>query len=187
MLILPDKRLLGDGVNGANLRNEDSLAYLRAKNDKDLERFRWNDQADMTNCEKRQGRRMHRSELIRRVRSLNGSIWVEQQINFPDDLGFYDVYPPHTGTPRYLSSFSKEWMPEFSYLLLDWQNIPETEVRGWRTAIVRLLKLGALSWNQVHYEFGDPTEQVNALRWYAQTADFRTSGSSTRRDVTPIF
>jgi hypothetical protein len=173
MLLLRDRKLLGDGPNGENLRNEEAVARLHERNRKDLDKYRWDDQDDMINCEKRQGQMMCRSDLIRRVTRLNSRIHVEQSINFPDCLGFYDVNQL-TGEKRYLSSFAKGWMPEFSYILLDWQDIPETEVRGWRTTIVRLLKAHALTWRQVYEEFGNPTNPINARRWYAQVEEFRS-------------
>lgn len=173
MLIKRDSAMLGDGRNNfQNLRNQEAEICVREQNRKDLQKYRWDDQQDMINLKMRRGRMMHRSELILRVKRLNPNIVVEQQINFDDCLGFYAL-DQVSGKKKYLSSFSKEWMPEFSYIVLDWQDIPETEVRGWRTVLVRLLKTGGLRWRQVQKEFGDPTSIINALRWFAQTEEFR--------------
>jgi hypothetical protein len=184
MLILPHRKLLGDGPNGENLRNDEALAYLHHKNERDLKHYRWGDQEEMTDCQRRIGQRMHHSELARRVKRLNPAIFYEQSINFPDSLGFYHL-DPMSGKKTYLSSFDKVSydidkaifdqgpMPEFSFMLVDHQNIPEQEVRGWRTVLVRLLTLNALSWQQVDEEFGDPINDLNARRWYAETKQFR--------------
>jgi hypothetical protein len=172
MLLLSDRRLLGDGPNGENLRNDEAVAYLQSKNEQDLKRYRWHDQDEMTDCQRRIGRRMHHSDLARRVTRLNPAIFFEQSINFKDSLGFYHV-DPITGAKTYLSSFDKGEMPEFSFILCDYQDIPEQEVRGWRTVLVRLLTLRALTWRQVEEEFGDPISDLNARRWYAETKQFR--------------
>lgn len=172
MLLLSDRKLLGDGVNGANLRNAEALAFNQAKTKRDMLRYRWDDQAEMTDCERRIGRRMHHSDLARRVTRLNPAIFFEQSINFENSLGFYHQ-DPFTGAKTYLSSFDKGDMPEFSFILCDYQDIPEQEVRGWRTVLVRLLALRALKWKQVEEEFGDPISDLNARRWYAETREFR--------------
>jgi hypothetical protein len=172
MLILPHRKLLGDGPNGENLRNGEALAYLHSKNERDLKKYRWGDQEEMTDCQRRIGRRMHHSELARRVKRLNPAIFYEQSINFKDSLGFYHV-DPMSGKKTYLSSFDKGEMPEFSFILCDYQEIPEQEVRGWRTVLVRLLTLRALTWRQVKEEFDDPISDLNARRWYAETNQFR--------------
>jgi hypothetical protein len=78
-----------------------------------------------------------------------------------------------SGKKTYLSSFDKGEMPEFSFILCDYQEIPEQEVRGWRTVLVRLLTLRALTWRQVKEEFDDPISDLNARRWYAETKQFR--------------
>lgn len=173
MLILPHRKLLGDGPNGENLRNDEALAFLADKTDRELlQKYRWHDQAEMTDCERRIGRRMHHTDLALRVTRLNPAIFYEQSINFPDSLGFYHV-DPLSGVKTYLSSFDKGWMPEFSFILCDYQDIPEQEVRGWRTVLVRLLSKHALAWRQVQEEFGDPITDLNAGRWYAETKEFR--------------
>lgn len=172
MLLLSDRKLLGDGVNGANLRDAEALAFLDYKNKQTLKKYRWHDQEEMTDCARRIGQRMHHSELIQRVKKLNPAIFVEQSINFRESLGFY-WQDPQSGKQKYLSCFDKGSMPEFSFLLCDYQDIPEQEVRGWRTVLVRLLTEKALKWKQVAEEFGDPITDLNANRWYAETKEFR--------------
>ncbi|HWF05576.1 MAG TPA: hypothetical protein VHA06_17960 [Candidatus Angelobacter sp.] len=173
MLILSDRRLLGDGPNGENLRNEESLARLQEKTKKDLQRYRWPDQAEMTDFARRVGQRMSHSDLIRRVKSLNPAIFVEQSINYPDCLSLYHV-DAISGKKTYLSYMDKGDMPEFSALMVDEKDIPEQEIRGWRTILVRLLSLHALQWRDVENEFDDPISDLNANRWYAETKPFRT-------------
>ncbi len=172
MLILADKSLLGDGPNGQNLRDAESEARLLELNERDLGRYRWPDQPEMVDAERRAGQRMHHTDLLRRVTRLNPAIFAEPSLNYDDSMGFYHV-DPGSGNKRYLSCFLKGDMPEFSSIRTDWQNIPEHEVRGWRTVLVRLLSLRALTWRQVSDEFGDPVSDCNARRWYAETREFR--------------
>lgn len=174
MLIYNDSARLGDGRNNfQNLRDEEAIACVREQNRQMLERYRWDDQQQMTDCEMRKGQMMHHSDLIRLVKRLNPAIFVEQSINYQGCLGFYHQ-DPNTGQQTYLTWMDKGFMPEFSYLLVDWQDIPEQEVIGWRTVLIKLMKGRALTWNQIKHEVDDPRSTVNARRWYAQTAEFRT-------------
>ena len=171
MLIKNDR--LGDGKDNRNLKNEEALEALREKNRKDLDKFRWPDQAEMTDKERRRGKALHFTEIIERIRRLNSKIHVEQSINFPDCVGLYVINP--IGLSRvYLSYLDKTVMPEFSSIECDWQDLPETEQRGWRTVLVRLLSLGAIPWSGVLKEFGDadPNSPVSR-RWFAETKQFR--------------
>lgn len=168
MLIQPDKTKLGDG----QLCFREAMIKAHAEDQKFLERYRLDNHEDMKNMVARAGRRMHHSELMRKVLTLEPAIVVEQQINFPDDLGFYiaDV----GGVKRYLSSFHKGWSREFSYVLVDHQDLPCEEIRGWRTILFRLLGAGVLSWEQVRKTFGDPTGSSDAKdRWFRMTFPFR--------------
>lgn len=165
--------MLGDGRNNyQNLRDEEAEICVREQNRKDLDKYRWGDQADMANLEKRKGQMMHHSDLIRMVSRLNPAVFVEQSINFPGCLSFYHQNPM-TGQKKYLTWMDKGWMPEFSYILLDWQEIPEQEVIGWRTVLVKLMQRGALTWKQIKEEVDNPRSTANAMRWYAQTEEFR--------------
>ena len=131
MLIQTDSSKLGDG----QLCFREAMIKAHAEDHKFLERYRLDNHEDLKNAEARAGRRMHSSELARRVTVLEPLIFVEQQINFPDDLGFY--MPDVGGVKRYLSSFPKGWIREFSYVLVDHQDLPCEEVRGWRTILFR--------------------------------------------------
>lgn len=165
--------MLGDGRNNyQNLRNQEAEICVREQNRKDLQKYRWDDQAQMTNCEMRKGRMMHHSELILLINRLNPAIFAEQSINFTHCLSFYHR-DPQSGRQKYLTWIDKGWMPEFSYLLVDWQDIPEEHVIGWRTVLVKLLEEGALTWKQVKEEVDNPRSEINARRWYALTEEYR--------------
>jgi hypothetical protein len=134
------------------------------------ETYRLWDHEDLKNLHKRSGIWMHSSELIYRVQKLNPRIFVEQQINYPDEWGFYgDVL----GKQRYISGFNKGWLREFTAILVDQRNLQEgDELRGWRHVLLKLLSADWLTWEQVQKEFGD-SEGINAYRWKMYTHQFR--------------
>lgn len=135
-----------------------------------LETYRLSDHNDLKDFHKRSGQWMHSSELIYRVMCLNPRIFVEQQVNYPDQWGFYiDVL----GRQRYASGFPKGWLREFTAILVNDKNLMEgDEVRGWRHVLVRLMGLGLLSWAQVVKTFGN-SEGPTAERWQKFTWMFR--------------
>jgi hypothetical protein len=67
-------------------------------------------------------------------------------------------------------------MTEWSYSIVDDRNLPTEERRGWRTVVVYALLKGALSWDQVMAEFGDPSDGWNDYRWQEVTLEFRHGG-----------
>lgn len=146
------------------------LKFHGEKIEPQLETYRLSDHNDLKDFHKRSGRWMHSSELIHQVTRLNPRIFVEHQINFPDQWGFYiDVL----GQQRYVSGFPKGWLREFTAINVDKRNLPEgDEIRGWRAVLVRLMALGLLSWAQVLRTFGN-SEGPTAERWQRYTWMFR--------------
>ena len=119
---------------------------------------------------------IHHSDLIRRVQKLNPQIYVQPVSYLPyntdilvTNLAFR---APIRGVDTYLSAFGQGWIREFSIILVDEQDLPCEEVRGWRTVLLRLLKHGALTWEQVRKEFGD-SEGMNSERWRRETWIYR--------------
>lgn len=135
-----------------------------------LETFRLSDHDELKDFHRRSGQWLHSSELIYQVTRLNPMIFVEQQINYPDQWGFYVTV---RGKQRYVSGFPKGWLREFTAIVVDERNLMEgDEIRGWRHVLVRLMGLGLLSWQQVVTTFGN-SEGVNAERWRRYTWPFR--------------
>ena len=157
-------------LNDGNLQGDEAMIrYADATEQLKTDMYRLYDHDLLKNIEMRSGHRMHHSEFIHKILNLNPTIWVEQQINFENDFGFYtDV----DGKKMFLSQLTKGWMPEFSYIVLDRAELPDSQVSGWRRCIVMLLAKGAISWKQVMKTFGD-CEGVNAYRWLQVTRMFR--------------
>jgi hypothetical protein len=155
----------------AFLPAEEAFARYREEKIEPLyETYRLSDHNMLKNLHMRSGQWMHASELILKVQKLNRGIFVQQQINYPEEWGFYaDVL----GRQTYVSGFSKYWMREFSAIVVDDRNLMEgDELRGWRTVLLRLLSFGVLSWRSISRTFGD-SEGVNASRWRAATQMYR--------------
>jgi hypothetical protein len=172
MLVLNDSRLLG---NDFLPRGEAVLRYQQEKIEPMHEMYRLSDHNDLKDLVKRAGQWMHSSELIFRVQGLNPCVYVQQQINYPDQWGFYvDVQSRLT----YVSGFPKGWLREFTAILVDDRNLMAgDEIRGWRAVLLKLLEKGMLRWSQVYRTFGD-AEGVNGDRWRRYTRIYREDDSN---------
>jgi hypothetical protein len=173
MLVVTDRRMLDDG----NLRGKEAMERYTEKTLQLLtDCYHLYDHDLLKDIEMRQGQRMHHSEFVLKVTALNPTIWTEPSINFPSDSGFYtDV----SGKKVFLSQFTRGFMPEFSYLILDRQELPDSQVMGWRAALVNILKRGGVSWRQVVRTFGD-SEGVNSYRWQEATKIFKAENCCSK-------
>jgi hypothetical protein len=171
MLVLNDSRLLGNDFLPAN---EAMLRYQQEKIEPMHDTYRLSDHNDLKDLVKRGGQFMHSSELIFRVQKLNPRVYVHQQINYPDQWGFYVEVQSRL---QYVSGFQKGWLREYTAILVDERNLMEGDpLRGWRAVLLKLLEKGILRWEQVFKEFGD-AEGVNAYRWRQHTRIFREDAS----------
>jgi hypothetical protein len=122
---------------------------------------------------RRRGIVIHSSDLIFQIQKLNPHIQVQQQYNFENDWG---LYSSAVGRIQFLTGLPKGWLTEFSYSLVDEKDLPTEERRGWRTVLIYCLMKGALTWEQVVEEFGEPQDGFNEARWMDATAEFRHGG-----------
>jgi hypothetical protein len=149
--------------------------YIETKLEPMLDLYRQGDHASFKDFQRRKGEAMHSSDLIFRVQKLNAHISVQQQYNFADEWG---LYTENLGRVQFLTGLPKGWLTEFSYAIVNERDLPLEERRGWRTVIVYCLHKGALDWEAVLKEFGDPTDGLNDTRWQEATAEFRTGGDT---------
>jgi hypothetical protein len=147
--------------------------YIAEKVEPLLTTYRQSDHAEFKDFNRRRGVPMHSSDLIFRLQRLNPHIFVQSQINFPEDWG---LYSSALGRIQFLTGLPKGWLQEFSYALVDERDLPLEERRGWRTVLVYCLMKGAITWEQVLDEFGEPNDAWNDARWQEVTADFRHGG-----------
>jgi hypothetical protein len=147
--------------------------YAKTKIEPILQKYRQSDHDWFRDWSRRRGEMLHSSDVIFRLQKLNPHIFVQQQINFPDDWG---LYSSALGRIQFLTGLPKGWLTEFSYALVDDRDLPTEERRGWRTVLVYCLMKGAITWDQVLAEFGEPNDAWNEQRWCEVTADFRFGG-----------
>lgn len=147
--------------------------YIEKKIEPMLQVYRQGDHEWFKNWTRRKGEMLHSSDLIFQLQNLNPHIAVQSQVNFPDDWG---LYSSAVGRIQFLTGLPKGWLTEFSYCLVDERNLPLEERRGWRTVLVYCLLKGAITWNQVLSEFGEPLDGFNDARWQDVTKDIRLGG-----------
>lgn len=153
----------------SRLSAEEQLLKSFEETDKMLQVYRLDDHEELKNAEKRLGKPMSHTDLIRKVTRLNPAIWEEDSINDRNVVGFYTS---RNGVKTYLVAFEKGHLPEFSFILVDAADLPVKEKRGWRTVLLRLLAKNALTWAQVLEVFGD-AHNLNSERWRKATQKYR--------------
>ena len=147
--------------------------YIAEKVEPLLQMYRQSDHDWFKDFNRRRGECIHSSDLIYKLQGINPHISVQSQVNFPDDWG---LYSSALGRVQFLTGMPKGWMTELSYALVDDRDLPTEERRGWRTVLVYCLLKGAITWDQVVREFGEPTDGFNETRWCEAVADFRHGG-----------
>jgi hypothetical protein len=147
--------------------------YIQTKIEPLLQMYRETDHDWFTDWSRRRGVMVHSSDLIYRLQKLNPHISVQQQINFPDDWG---LYTSALGRIQFLTGVPKGWLTEFSYALVDERDLPKEERRGWRTVLIYCLLKGAITWEQLLAEFGEPEDGFNDQRWQETVLDIRHGG-----------
>jgi hypothetical protein len=147
--------------------------YIATRIEPLLTTYRQSDHEWFKTFLRRKGEVMHSSDLIYRLQQLNPHIFVQQSYNFPEDWG---LYTSALGRIQFLTGFPKGWLTEFSYAFVDDRDLPTEERRGWRTVLVYCLMKGAITWDQVLAEFGEPIDGFNEQRWCEATAEFQRGG-----------
>ena len=156
------------------LSPQEQLARNYEDTNERLDRYRLADHDTLKDVSQRMGRVMTHNEFIQRVQKVtHNRVWAEDSLSDPTHMvcGFYFV---KDGVKKYVCSFDKGWMPEFSFILTDNADLPVKERRGWRTVLTRLLQLGAITWDEVRSAFGDGLSHATADRWAANTRQIRS-------------
>lgn len=149
--------------------DEARARYIAEKIEPTLQTYRMSDHDWFKSFLRRKGEAIHASDLIFRLQRLNPHLIVQNQINFPD----WGLYSENLGRIQYLSGFGKSWLTEFSWTTVDDRDLPVDHQKGWRTVLVELCSKGAVSWDQIMSEFGDPVDGFNEERWYIATEHLR--------------
>jgi hypothetical protein len=159
--------------------------YIAEKIKPILALYKEGDHESFKNWSQRKGQVMHSSDVIIRLQRLNPHILVQQSYNFESDWG---LYSSEFGRLQFLTGLPKNWLTEFSYSLVDDRDLPTEERRGWRTVLIYCLLKGALRWDKVVAEFGEPNDSWNEARWREVTVDFRFGGEQmVQRNVSNLL
>lgn len=153
---------------------EEMLKGMHQATDRQLEAYRFPDQDSFKNENKQFSRAMWSQEFVRRVRKLNSALFIQDSKNARGCAGFYKM----VGTVLTFTgaSFRHGLIPEFTIMKSDKADLVTEFIYGWRgVCLLRLLKSGNLTWNQIMREFGDvPFSDERGKHWWIQTSGFRT-------------
>lgn len=134
---------------------DEMLKGMQQETDKRLDRFRYPDQADFTNVEKRytNGRWSH--ELVAKILKMNPKLWVEDSKNVKGCAGFYKMAGGEkvtAGKPN--ASFRHGFMPEGTIMKEDKAGLAFEFIFGWRQVLIRLRRSGDLTPSQFRRLYG---------------------------------
>lgn len=159
------------------LSTAEHVARLKELNYNATKKQRWANQEDYENDVARIGTPLHHSDLLRKIRKLVPSLYIMDG-RIVGDLAVFQTYPcpqPDLGGRdfRYLFYIPTGVLPEFSQYEFDARDVPIRESkRGWRTVLLRLIKLGLLSAERCDQEFGAARGEASTV-WYRQLYAFR--------------
>lgn len=174
-ILSPDDIRRGEGVEKTRAENVANLRQDRERNDVLLKP---DGDSDVTNMEAQRGRRLTRTEFVRRVKKLNPNIFYEQSIRYPAQGGFYIEDPTSAYGKRFIVGFPHDFLNEFSVPLtkpevipdstvaLHWQTIQrvDSKLPGWRAVLLKLLYEGLVAPSAIDREF-KITEGRSSQKW----------------------
>jgi hypothetical protein len=158
-----------DCETSPKLSTEEHLENQREKNYRAASKQRWSNQEDYENEEARWGYVMDSSEVLRKIFKLIPHDLFITDGRIIGDLALYRVYgspqPDLDGrTFRYLFYIPQSRLPEFSQYEFDHRDVPIREKRrGWRTVLLRLIKTGLVTEEQVEEEFGPALGEASTV------------------------
>lgn len=140
-------------------------------NSEAVKRQRHEDQEEWRKEDARRGRTMHCSDVLVKLHRLVPSLYIKEGA-IVNDLALYTIAPgPRADwggkNYKYLGFVSYAILPEYSIYEFDEEHdvmIRATE-QGWRDVLMRFIRAGLLTEDQVYKEFGRPTGQGSAV-WF---------------------
>lgn len=137
-----------------------------------VKKQRWENQEDYENDAARVGKPLHHTDLLSKLKKLVPSLYITEG-RIIGDLAVFQTYPcPQPDLNghdfRYLFYIPTGILPEFSQYEFDARDIPVRESkRGWRTVLLRLIKLGLLTEERCDQEFGAARGEASTV-WFRQ-------------------
>jgi hypothetical protein len=152
----------------------DELKRLWEETDGMLASQRWEDQDGFKDEKRQMGKPMWSNDVISRVLKMNPRLIVQDSTSMKGSAAFYFVNPDKT--LKYTNAcFNKGLLPEFTIMTTDTADLPVYYPRyGYRTVLVRLLKGGYISYQQILHAFGEVEHQDHRGRhWWLNVRKFR--------------
>jgi len=151
-----------------------------------VERYQMEDQLELTNAKARLVNPMSTDQFMHKLRT--NSICPVKCFTVYNGLqgtvGLWCIPPKVTGRARYVCYIRVPFMYEWSLLKLDKHNLPAGELRGWRTAIVELVKCEILTEWQAHQIFGNPSGNRCFRRYRESLWEIRNGKRYTADELT---
>lgn len=175
MLIQDDSSELGDkrlSPQEAVIRERENLLAKTSKK-------KIQGQAELEFADRSSGPRLYYTEILRRLWKLNPDLRVEDgkdgsvaiyRLKRRDEYD-WEQWDPMAPTKwrwdfEYVTGMEKDWIPQFSHVLLDTSLLATKEIRGWRSVLIPLVKSRAITYRGAIQEFGDPSNDQRSERWF---------------------
>ena len=144
--------------------------FIREDRERMLKRTRNPEFEEMVG-EARIGKRMHSTELIRRLAKL-----IPNFVPWPGNIeGQTSLYRIFGDRVDFICWTSDGILQEFSSVEFNKWMQPIKEIRGWRTVVLRVIKFGLLTEEQARKEFGEPSNPSAAKFWNRQLYNLRNN------------
>lgn len=147
-----------EGLGKTDTYSGDLLSQMHEQTDKDLAQYRFPDQEDFKQAERRMGKRMLHTEFIKKVLSLNKRLVYEDSSSMKDSGAFYLIRNGVNGPEKVYTAacFRKGWLPEWTILKTDAADLPTGDglTYGWRVPLQRLIQQKIITYRQVARVFG---------------------------------
>lgn len=156
-------------------RADEMEVGMKQATDKLLDRFRYPNQAALTDAEKRFTNGVQSATLVRRILKMNANLFVEDSLNVPGCAGFYKMVggtKVAAGYPN--ASFRHGYMPEATVTIENKERLATEFVYGWRQVLIRLRRSNDLSATQFKKLWGVcDTGDERAKGWAADLGELR--------------
>lgn len=118
------------------------------------------------------GRPMHHSEVVHRLRSIIPGLTVAA--GHGTNISLYRPSPRSVDAPQqYIGYLYSGENPEYSTWLLDQNDVPVQERRGWRTTLLRLILSRTITERDAEKAFPRPSNGAVASHYRRQLYRFR--------------
>ena len=161
----------------------ESFAAEKEISDEMGEAYHVEDQADLVNEPARKINPMSTDAFVAKLRS-NGIKCFTVYNGLKGTVGLWCIPPKQIARARYVCYLQIPAMYEWSVLRLDRHNIPNGEkFRGWRTAVMELMKKEILTEYQAHKIFGHPSGNKTFRRYQRSLWELRNAKRYTEAEL----